>query len=395
MTLPLIYNRDGSVGENGWVHIVPRGELPNPEAGIVQVLDEIGLNSIISLFNEEKRRLGDRFPGLYFGVEHHIYDPSQSSEALGWSKELALRDNGVWALLEPTDIGSVAIKNRRFKFTSFVADTKDVVTLGGNRVRVMRIESVGFTNLPNGKDLLVPITNRASDSLKSPRDAQVKSAELIARLAQEEQRSSGCSLCQSWLLVMNREPRLAASASEQTMPGRLPAREWEAQAAPAEFAGRMLHQLARARPFPGFFQNLAFIRNRFPGLARMENREAGWDALADLEPAAHAEYLKAKTNPNVFSTQMYAATAALRSQIQNLRPEEQNRKIEELYPQLLSRYRLEGAASEPHFEAVMQSVAIEFPDLGFEGRWEKMKELYPKLFWQFVLSVGSQSEKEP
>ena len=83
---PLIYNRDGNLGNTIWVLAVPRGEIPNVEAGVVQVVDDTSLNSIAASLDDEKRRLGDRFPGIYFGVEHHIYDPSLSSEALGWER---------------------------------------------------------------------------------------------------------------------------------------------------------------------------------------------------------------------------------------------------------------------------------------------------------------------
>jgi hypothetical protein len=351
LTLPLIYNRDGSLGDNGWVHIVPRGELPNGEAGVVQVLDDIALDSIISSFNAEKSRLGDRFPGLYFGVEHHIYDPAQSSEALGWSKELALRDNGVWALLEPTDIGSVAIRNRRFKFTSFVADPKDVTTLGGNRVRVMRIESVGFTNLPNGKDLLVPIANRETGPANGvPLAVQKRAAQRIGQLAWQEQRDSGGSLSGCFLRVMNREKSLCEMAAGRPVSVGVNAGAREVLEDAQGFAGRTILRLAQSRKMPGFSANLSYIKNRFPRLARMENRQAGWDVLTELEPKAHQVFMDAVQGKS-------------------------------------------DSMPEPHlrsFLALADGLAIEFPDLGYEGRWQKMKELYPATFLNFVLSFDDQ-----
>jgi len=53
------------------------------------------------------------------------------------------------------------VRNKRYKYTSFVTDRADLKKIDGNRYRIMKIETVGFTNNPNGKDMLTPITNRA------------------------------------------------------------------------------------------------------------------------------------------------------------------------------------------------------------------------------------------
>lgn len=162
MNLPLIYNRDGGLANDGWIQIVPKGELPNRDAGIVQVLDDPALDSIIASLQADQRRLGNRWPGLYIGEEHFIYDDSKSSQAFGWAKEFQKREDGIWAKPEWTDIGDDAVKNRRFKYTSFVADPKDLQPLEGKRARILRIESVGLTNFANGRQMLAPITNRDS-----------------------------------------------------------------------------------------------------------------------------------------------------------------------------------------------------------------------------------------
>lgn len=163
----VILNRASLAAVDGWIHIVPKGELPNAEAGIVQVLDDTSMDSILANINKDKNRLGDNWPGIYAGREHFIYDANQDSEALAWFKEFEKRSNGIWAKDDGlTDIGAEAIKNRRYKFTSFTADPSDLKKVaGGNsklpRYRVMAIETVGFTNQANGKELLTPITNRS------------------------------------------------------------------------------------------------------------------------------------------------------------------------------------------------------------------------------------------
>src|ERR1051325_9091491 len=93
----IIFNRSSSVTTNGWIHIVPKGELPNREAGIVQVLDDDSLDSILRNIQADQQRLGENWPGIYAGREHFIYDDAQDSAALAWFKEFEKRDDGLWA----------------------------------------------------------------------------------------------------------------------------------------------------------------------------------------------------------------------------------------------------------------------------------------------------------
>lgn len=157
----VIFNRAPLASANGWIHIVPKGELPNAEAGIVQVLDDASLDSILAGIEKDRNRLGDKWPGIYAGREHFIYDSGKDSAALGWFKDFDKRADGIWAKDDGlTPAGAEAVKNRDYKFTSFVADPKDLKKVEGNKYRVLAIETVGFTNYANGKELLNPITNR-------------------------------------------------------------------------------------------------------------------------------------------------------------------------------------------------------------------------------------------
>jgi Mu-like prophage I protein len=399
-----IFNReDFKHPEDRWYQVEVKGIHPNREAGIEQVIDDTACNAIVNRFNTDAD--AGKLPQgheLLIDHEHFKEQPDQETVAYGWLQRLQARADGIYGQIRWTAIGQAAVDGGNYRFFSSEYDRKDVVHLGGTppRIRPMRLDGLTLTNMPNNKGGK-PITNRASTVLnrlpkaQNPEAAARGAARLIAQLADAEQRSSGCTLGQAWGRVINREPQLHALAGGTFKSGQLPVRAPEVQEAPADFAARMLLQFARERPFPGFSQNLTLIRNRFPGLARMANREAGWDALADLEPAARAEYLQAKANPGVFASRLDDAKEKLRSRFPGLCPEERARKLEEIQPQVMSQYRLEQAASNPRFEAVMQGIIVEFPDLGFEGRWEKMKELYPKAFWKFVLDVGSKLEQAP
>jgi hypothetical protein len=147
----------------------------------VQVLDDPALDSILDHIQQDKNRLGENWPGVYAGREHFIYDSGQDSAALGWFKEFEKRPNGIWARDNGlTSLGADAVKNRLYKYTSFVADPEDLEPVvarasrpfdenegdtGGTsaplpRYRVKKIETIGFTNHANGKELLTPIANR-------------------------------------------------------------------------------------------------------------------------------------------------------------------------------------------------------------------------------------------
>lgn len=156
----IITNRSGSVAD-GWIHIVPMGELPNRAAGLVQVLDETALNSILAGIESDKARLGNKWPGIYAGREHFIYNDEQDSAALAWFKDFEKRPDGIWAKADGlTPKGRDVVANAEYKFTSFVADRKDTKKLDGNKVRILKIDTVGFTNQANGKELLTPMMNR-------------------------------------------------------------------------------------------------------------------------------------------------------------------------------------------------------------------------------------------
>lgn len=167
----IIRNRAALTSDAGWIHIVPKGELPNAEAKIVQVLDDAALDSILANITAAKNRLGDKWPGIYAGREHFIYDDTQDSAALGWFKEFEKRADGIWAKDDGlTPAGQTAVMNREYKFTSFVADRADLKKVEGSKYRVMAIETVGFTNQANGKELLTPIVNRSQKVMNGDYD---------------------------------------------------------------------------------------------------------------------------------------------------------------------------------------------------------------------------------
>lgn len=196
----IIFNRAEEITDaHGWIHIVPKGELPNREAGVLQVLDDSALDSILANIAADQKRLGAKWPGIYAGREHFIYNDEQDSAALAWFKNFEKRADGIWARRDGlTDIGEEAIKNARYKFTSFVADRRDTTKLEGNKVRILKLDTIGFTNQANGKELLTPITNRntfpgpdgPADNQKQNKGPQMKSVCTLLGLSADADETS-------------------------------------------------------------------------------------------------------------------------------------------------------------------------------------------------------------
>ena len=157
-----IFNRSELAASPEWIHIVPKGELPNAAAGVVQVLDDKAIAAIMANIAADQHRLGEKWTGVYAGREHHIYNEAQDSAALGWFKRFEVRPDGIWASADGlTPAGRTAVANRDYKFTSFVTKRADTEPLDGDRVRILKVDTIGFTNNANGKEMLTPIANRA------------------------------------------------------------------------------------------------------------------------------------------------------------------------------------------------------------------------------------------
>lgn len=93
--------------------------------------------------------------------------------------------------------------------------------------------------------------------------------------------------------------------------------------------------------------SLAVIKNRFPRLWKIANRRSGWESLSDLEPIAHAAYMEAVQLPHGDAAPAWPWTELLNH---------------------------------------MRELAVQRPELGYEGRWDAFKQEDPDQFWRFVLA---------
>ena len=361
MSTALFNREDFKHPADGWYQIEPKGTHHNLPAGVDQVIDDTACSAITNRFNADAAA-GKLPQGSELLIDHeHFKDqPDQETVAYGWLQRLESRADGIYGQIRWTAVGQAAVDGGNYRFFSSEYDLEDMVSLGGTppRVRPMRLDGLTLTNMPNNKGGK-PITNRAGarpSHCAEPGPGatpaiQHRAAQRIRQLAEQERRGSGGSLASCFLRVMNREKTLCNLATGRPVSAGVKAGAREVLEDAAVFAGRTILRLAQSRKTHGFPAAVNYITNRFPRLARMANRQAGWDVLAGLEPKARQAYMDAVQQPRA-----------------DAQPES----------------RWTG------FFGMLDTLKMEFPDLGYEGCWQKMKELYPATFLNFVLSFDDQ-----
>lgn len=163
------------IGADGLLHIIRPGEVPIDVEGpdgqpitLVQVYDEKALASIMNAFAEEAKSAG--WGGMLIDRDHFSEDTDKPSEAMGWATEFVLRDDGIFARPDWSDLGEQAVvKGKRYKYASVSHRPSDCEFLGNNRVRPLRVKRIAVTNDPRSKGLL-------------PYAAQFKNRALLNRL---------------------------------------------------------------------------------------------------------------------------------------------------------------------------------------------------------------------
>ena len=150
-------------GPGHWYQIEVSGTHPagtNEDGSArVQVIDAQALRSIVDAFNRDRAEAGENWPGILVDRDHLSHDLDNSTEALAWLQEVALRSGQLWGRLDLSDLGTAAIRNKRYKFFSTEYAGQDLEDLGNGRVRPLRLSGLAFTNRPNNRGAK-PISNR-------------------------------------------------------------------------------------------------------------------------------------------------------------------------------------------------------------------------------------------
>jgi hypothetical protein len=352
-----------------WIHIVPKGEVENESAGILQVFDDESLAAILSNIEADRQRLGSRWPGIYAGREHFIYDDQQDSEALAWFKEFELRRDGIWANGSGlTEAGREAIAGGRYKFTSLAGDLNDTENLGGNRRRILKVDTIGFTNNPCAKELLTPITNRRASLILNvdtlgPEEAAVQ----VKAEAQQLARERNWTFEEAWQYLRFAKPALFNRMSAQSETPRQPEARQVRKTTRQQFACDALRTLAedeqRSHGIP-FSDAWPRVCNRHANLNKLANRllpESAWD---DMDRQAF----------EVFTSGI------------NLGPD--GKKLH-IVPDRDEHGRLNKNSSRRCFETSWDCFTRHAPDLSPREVWDRIKEEHPNVFWPFVAMLAA------
>ena len=206
-----ILNPDFSHPTDGWYQIEPKGEHPNHAAGVIQVMDEEAMNSIVEQFNRDaaagKLRHGTE---MLIDHEHFSDQPDKETRAYGWLVELQSRADGIYGRVRWSKTGKEAVDGGDYRFFSTEYAPADCVECqvasgeglaragqgeangktGQNaslatrhstlpRVRPLRLDGLTLTNMNNNRGQK-PITNRDPSGLVNQPTTERKRMNTIA-----------------------------------------------------------------------------------------------------------------------------------------------------------------------------------------------------------------------
>ena len=206
-----ILNPDFSHPADGWYQIEPKGEHPNHAAGVIQMIDEEAMNSIVAQFNQDaaagKLRHGSE---MLIDHEHFSDQPDKETRAYGWLVELQSREDGIYGRVRWSKTGQEAVDGGDYRFFSTEyasADCVECQVASGEgearaeqgdpngdmgqkaslatrhstqpRVRPLRLDGLTLTNMNNNRGQK-PITNRDSSELANQQPTERKRMNTIA-----------------------------------------------------------------------------------------------------------------------------------------------------------------------------------------------------------------------
>jgi len=145
--------------EDGWYNIAVPGEWLHKPTGLMQVIDEESLQSLVDDFMEKSRQ--PNWPGVLIDFDHQSLDQDKPTVAAGWITTLEKRPNGLWAQIKWSDLGKKSIEGGRYRFISPVWRSSDCAMLGQDRIRPLRLMNCAVTNDPNIKGMF-PLSNTAN-----------------------------------------------------------------------------------------------------------------------------------------------------------------------------------------------------------------------------------------
>lgn len=280
---PILINRDFRLPEDGWFHVLPKGEFQHDK--IVQVMDEVALSAIKNRFDEEA--MDPNFPGILVDFDHFSTDETTPSEAAGWIEKLENRPTGLYAQIRWSDVGEQAIKGGRYRQVSPVFLVSEMQPIAGNRMRPTRLDSVALTNAPRMK-AMEPLTNREGDKdKKMDYKKQLLNMLELPETATDEEIQGKCDAAKAKRLEMANSASQLAVANTEVANRRAEVATLKAsnEAVSRERDALLGEQVERDLvEFDGVIQNKEFVKKQL-----LANRAGTIEFLRSLKPAGQTD----------------------------------------------------------------------------------------------------------
>lgn len=133
------------------VKLLPLGEVKSQKGNFF--VDKYSYQSIVQKFKNRK-------VDLVIDYEHQTLDNVQAP-ASGWVKEIILKNDGIYALVEWTEKASQYIKSKEYRYLS------PVILVDKNTRKVHELHSVALTNTPaiDGMEAIINSLNKGVDTM--------------------------------------------------------------------------------------------------------------------------------------------------------------------------------------------------------------------------------------
>jgi hypothetical protein len=223
---PIILNREFQHPADGWYQIETPGKHLNTEAGVLQVIDDTAVNSIVNRFNQEaddyKQKNGKPFPGMVIDHEHFKHQADKETRAYGWLMRLENRGGIPFGQIDWTNTGKPAIDGGDYRYFSTEYDPRDLVVLNKGqkpmRIRPMRLDGLSLTNAPNNIGG-APITNRLKNgAIAIPKHHNFDSDEEYLAAAKKNQQTIATNIEAERIASERSEAAHLGNAAEFSLP---------------------------------------------------------------------------------------------------------------------------------------------------------------------------------
>ncbi len=177
----VVLNIEMRSDEAGWWHLVPKGRFVGSTLTgrrVEQVIDDKAISDLVANFT----------PKVLVDFEHRSHAKEGDTTAAAWITQVEARADGLWGIPELSDMGRLAVENKRYRFISPVLDLDKIDEKSG---RAKTLIDAGLTNKANMRKALTPLFNKEDSSGTPPEGEEAKAEEARRRMMQNIAKALG------------------------------------------------------------------------------------------------------------------------------------------------------------------------------------------------------------